>query len=126
MGHYSRQKCIDFIRTTKPRDWKGVEVIAFDAPQATDKPYSDRLKLLQESKYTFYLKVMIIAIPSNHPVISLVKPITCQSRTHLEEVFNDLFNSNEKAQGIVVRDPKAWYFQPNTFYTKNVSYYWFT
>jgi hypothetical protein len=51
MGYNNREQCIKFLRSSySKRDWKGVKILIFDAPGATDKPYSQRLELLQESE----------------------------------------------------------------------------
>jgi hypothetical protein len=51
MGHNTRQKCIEFIQSkNENRNWKDVKIMVFDAPQSTDKPYSQRLSILQSSK----------------------------------------------------------------------------
>jgi hypothetical protein len=50
MGHGQRERCIEFIRNKNgQRNWKDVKIMIFDAPQATDKPYSQRLLMLQQS-----------------------------------------------------------------------------
>jgi hypothetical protein len=52
MGHGKQQQCINFIReSNETRSWKDVKIMVFDAPQATDKPYSQRLELLEKSTY---------------------------------------------------------------------------
>jgi hypothetical protein len=49
MGYNKRDRCVQFLADNK-RNWNHVKIIAFDAPQATDKPYIQRLELLQKSK----------------------------------------------------------------------------
>jgi hypothetical protein len=52
MGHNNRERCVQFIRTPKDkRDWSDVKIMIFDAPQATDKPYDQRLNFLQQRTY---------------------------------------------------------------------------
>jgi hypothetical protein len=47
MGYNTRQLAVDFVQN--PIDWTNVKIIAFDAPQAIDKPYSERLNILKQS-----------------------------------------------------------------------------
>jgi hypothetical protein len=57
MGYNNKQECIDFVQTSESqRNWKDVKIMIFDAPQSTDKPYSQRLELLQKS--TFFLFIV--------------------------------------------------------------------
>jgi hypothetical protein len=51
----NRQHCVTFLTTPDTaKNWKDVKIIVYDAPQMTDKPYSQRLQMLQSSKiYTF-------------------------------------------------------------------------
>jgi hypothetical protein len=57
MGYNSREKCEWFVEKPTDEGWKDVKIIAFEAPQAKDKPYSERLNLLRQSNlfYLFYL-----------------------------------------------------------------------
>jgi hypothetical protein len=56
MPHGSKKDCIDFIRQKDAlRNWKNVKITAFDAPQATDKPYSQRLQYLEQSTKISYI-----------------------------------------------------------------------
>jgi hypothetical protein len=51
MGHNKRQQCVEFVQTKDElRNWKDIRIMIFDAPQSTDKPYSQRLELLKQSK----------------------------------------------------------------------------
>jgi hypothetical protein len=51
MGYNSRNQVIQFMKTNQAeRDWKNVKIIIFDAPQATDNSYAQRLELLKQSK----------------------------------------------------------------------------
>jgi hypothetical protein len=55
-------------------------------------------------------------------MLSVVEPITCQNRDHLEQYFSQLCISQpteKRAEGVVLRDPTAWYYKRNTFFTKN-------
>jgi hypothetical protein len=46
----------------------------------------------------------------------LVNPITCQSREHFEQFFSQCIE--RQSTGIVLRDPTAWYFKGESFFTK--------
>jgi hypothetical protein len=47
----NREQSIRFLREkASQRNWKDVKIVAFDAPQVSDSPYVERLKLLQQSK----------------------------------------------------------------------------
>jgi DNA ligase-1 len=50
MGYNNRQQCVEFLTTMVTRNWKSVKIMVFDAPQATDKSYAQRLELLRQSK----------------------------------------------------------------------------
>jgi DNA ligase-1 len=94
------------LKNLSMNDWAKLKIIAFDAPQLLDEPYSTRLTTLRQ------------AIPSDHPVISIVTPIPCKSRSHLEEFFTQL--SAKGSEGVIVRNPTATYFESNSFYKKTV------
>jgi hypothetical protein len=50
LGHNQRQDSVTFLQTPSiQRDWKNVKIMIFDTPQATDKPYSQRLEMIQQS-----------------------------------------------------------------------------
>jgi hypothetical protein len=50
MGYNKLDKCIQFLQTVpSQRDWRGVKILIFDAPQSMDKPYSGRLDILKQS-----------------------------------------------------------------------------
>jgi hypothetical protein len=51
MGVGRREQCNKFVTQREGiRDWKDVKIMIFDAPQAIDKTYSERLQLLKYSK----------------------------------------------------------------------------
>jgi hypothetical protein len=77
--------------------------MAFDAPQERDKSYMERWDYLQRG------------ITTDHPIVSLVKPTLCNSRQH----FNDYFKQSS-SNGIILRNPTAWYFEKNSFFKKQV------
>jgi hypothetical protein len=55
--------------------------------------------------------------------LAVVEPIVCQGREHLEKYFHQqCINPEAKkyAEGIVLRDPNAWYFKKYAFFTKKV------
>jgi hypothetical protein len=54
MGYNNVERCIQFLRTkSNNRNWKEAKIIIFDSPGATDKPYYERLNLLQNSKLSY-------------------------------------------------------------------------
>jgi hypothetical protein len=48
MGYNRRNKCVEFLTKKEARNWNDVKIIVFDAPQAIDKPYEQRLNILQQ------------------------------------------------------------------------------
>jgi hypothetical protein len=51
-----REKCNEFLLATdEKRNWKDIKITIFDAPQATDKPYSTRLELLHQRMHATLL-----------------------------------------------------------------------
>jgi DNA ligase-1 len=51
MGYNEKQQCIDFVQTRDEKlNWEDVKIMIFDAPQAPDQPYYQRLDLLRKSK----------------------------------------------------------------------------
>jgi hypothetical protein len=61
----------------------------------------------------------------DHPILSLVTSITCQSRDHLQRYFVESCQEQpieRRAEGVVLRDPSAWYYKENSFFTKKVSH----
>jgi hypothetical protein len=69
MGHNTHQMCIDFLKK-KQKDWSDVKIIVFDSPQEIDKPFSERLNILNQSllflliDLIFLLKVFLWTIQS--------------------------------------------------------------
>jgi len=93
-----------FFLKNPNKDWKKVKIIAFDAPHVGDKPYIERLSLLERS------------IPKNHPILSVVSFIQCRDKLHFEEYFK---KNCEFSEGVILRDPNAWYFSVDSFFQKN-------
>jgi hypothetical protein len=125
MGHGNRDQCVDFIKQ-EDRNWNSIKILIFDAPQETDVPYSKRLKLLEQRTFYCFPNWTLIGISKDHPILSLVKPTKCESEYHLESIFNTMCVEQppeKRAEGIVLRDPNAWYFMPGSFLTKKVSVY---
>jgi hypothetical protein len=55
MGYNNKERCVKFLHSNpENRNWEDVKIIAFDAPQVTDKPYSERLALLNQSNLTIF------------------------------------------------------------------------
>jgi hypothetical protein len=53
----------------------------------------------------------------------LINTEKCQSRDHFNKFFHELCNERPKetrAEGIVLRDPSAWYFKNDAFFKKKV------
>jgi hypothetical protein len=62
-------------------------------------------------------------IPADHPIVSIVKPVQCQHRDHFNSFFNEICRDRPKelqAEGVVLRDPTAWYFKTDSFFKKKV------
>jgi hypothetical protein len=60
----------------------------------------------------------------DHPILKVVSPIECKGRDHLNSFFNEICVNRPYAQrgeGVVLRDPKAWYFKEGSFLKKEVS-----
>ena len=53
MGSNNYVQCINFLKNAE-RDWTNAKIIVFDAPQATDIPYSQRLNMLHQSTYNLF------------------------------------------------------------------------
>jgi hypothetical protein len=54
----------------------------------------------------------------------VVKPIVCKDKDHFTRVFNTLGvdrGNGTRPEGVVVRDPNAWYYKSDSFYTKKVT-----
>jgi hypothetical protein len=58
--------------------------------------------------------------------LAIVKPVVCQNRDHLESFFHHICKERPQetlAEGVILRDPKAWYFKSDSFLKKKVTYY---
>jgi hypothetical protein len=55
MGINNYVQCINFLKNAE-RDWTNAKIIVFDAPQATDIPYSQRLNILHQGTYNLFPK----------------------------------------------------------------------
>jgi hypothetical protein len=53
--------------------------------------------------------------------LSVVEAVKCTSRDHFNRFFNSITKERE-GEGVILRDPKAWYYQKNSFYHKQVRY----
>jgi hypothetical protein len=124
MGYNKREDCIRFLNSpNETKDWNTVKIMIFDAPQSPDLSYSQRLELLKQSKPNQDLN-NCLDIPSQHPVLTLVTTTICQDRKHAESFFDRLCKERSvdtRAEGIVLRDPSAWYYQANAFFSKKVT-----
>jgi DNA ligase-1 len=50
MGYNSRDRCLEFLESSpETHNWNEVKILIFDTPEATDKPYSQRLDFLRRS-----------------------------------------------------------------------------
>ena len=65
------------------------------------------------------LYLIVLDIVQDHPILKVVNPIKCQSEQHFDEFFQQC-TKDGKSEGIVLRDPKAWYYESNSFFTKKV------
>jgi hypothetical protein len=71
MGPNNRSKSVDFLRD-QYRDWRSVKIIAFDAPQARDQAYTQRLEILKQGMLctkSFLPFLFISSIPSQQPAV---------------------------------------------------------
>jgi hypothetical protein len=63
-------------------------------------------------------------IPASHSILEVVNTIECSGPRHLQSFFEDTTihrTVNERGQGIIVRNPKAWYFEKDSFYKREFS-----
>jgi ATP-dependent DNA ligase len=110
LGYKKRQKCYEFL-DRDAHDWLNVKIIAFDAPQLAEKTYAERLDALKRG------------IPPDHVTITVASPVQCKGRDHLESFFDEICKDRPAyrcAEGVVIRDPKAWYYEKNSFFEKQV------
>jgi hypothetical protein len=49
-----------------------------------------------------------------------VQPVQCQSSKHFAAFFDQMCKE-QNAEGIVLRNPEAWYFRNNSFFIKKVT-----
>jgi hypothetical protein len=62
----------------------------------------------------------LLGIGNKYSVLQVITPLTCQSRDHFEEFCSQ--KAKEQAEGVIVRNPKAWYFKKDSFFKKKASY----
>jgi hypothetical protein len=76
------------------------------------------------NKVVLYFDFLIMqGIPTDHPVITVVKPTECQSEDHMASFFNQICQDrpeDKRGEGVVLRDPTAWYFKKDSFFKKEV------
>ncbi len=80
------------------------KLMVFDAPQLTEQQYSARLQFLKQH------------IPSDHSILTVVSPILCTNREHLQYFYDQVCKS--EGEGVVLRKPTAWYYEDNSFLIK--------
>jgi hypothetical protein len=118
MGYNNREQCIKFIKSPdNQKNWNGVKILVFDAPLATEKPYFQRLEQLQQSTRN-NLSSNGSEIPQQHAILSVVKPVVCSSRDSMKEFYYQVCQErpvDSRAEGVILRDPTAWYFKQNSF-----------
>jgi hypothetical protein len=61
MGPNKRNDCIPFLKG-KMDDWTNVKIMIFDAPNAMDRPYSERIRLIQSGTYIDYYCEIVLEI----------------------------------------------------------------
>jgi hypothetical protein len=61
-----------------------------------------------------------LGIPEDHTILKVVSSTPCQNARHFEQFFSDTAKDG-KAEGIILRDPQAWYYKHNSFFKKTVS-----
>jgi hypothetical protein len=55
---------------------------------------------------------------STHPLLSVVSPVICTNSQRVDEFYAEI--KNRSGEGIVLRDPKAWYFAKDSFLSEKV------
>jgi hypothetical protein len=66
---------------------------------------------------------ILSGIPGDNPLLSVIKPIKFTSRSHLDHFFYETCTDrpeDKRGEGIVLRDPTAWYFKKDSFFKKEV------
>jgi DNA ligase-1 len=107
MGYNNKVKCIEFLKAPV-KDWSQAKIMIFDAPQEVDQPYSARINNLEHT------------IPSSHSILKVAAFVECKDKQHMNTFFAEVCAKG--AEGIVLRDPSAWYFKPESFLKKTVLY----
>jgi hypothetical protein len=124
-GAGNKNKCIDFIQNAHNRDWSNAKIIAFDCLQQIDMPYSDRLSLLQKRTVIKSSNInFTLEIPSKHSVITVANGVECTGGYHLDKYTREICENrpvDQRAEGVVLRKPTAWYYEQNSFFQHTVS-----
>jgi DNA ligase-1 len=101
----SKLKSTELLQSNNPDLWTLAQIVAFDAPLHQTLVYKDRHKLLSTSI-------------GKHPHLAVVNITECQGRSHLNQVYEQVIAKG--AEGIVLRNPKATYFEQDSFLCKKV------
>jgi hypothetical protein len=109
---------LEFLQTS--HDWKDVRIAVFDAPQIPEQKYTQRLQYLEKRTQLLQELLTLTGLAKDHPILSMVKPIVCQNEGHLNAYFQQLSQEDPTAEEVVLRDPSAWYFHPDSFFIKKV------
>jgi len=67
--------------------------------------------------YSERLEVLKTAIPTSHSILNVVSPVICEGREHF---LNEFKNISKFSEGIILRNPKAWYFEKDGFFKKDI------
>jgi hypothetical protein len=60
----------------------------------------------------------------DHSILRVVSPIVCQGREHFSSFLNEICEKrpiDQRGEGVILRDPRSWYFKKDSFFHKNVS-----
>jgi hypothetical protein len=121
MGHNTLDECQKLVSLNLV-NWSKAKIVVFDVPNMVDNPYKERLKKLTQSNQ-FYLFLTNLDISVAHPLLAVVDPVMCTDRQHFDRFFNEVCQNRpviQRGEGIVLRDPNAWYFQKDSFFVKEV------
>jgi hypothetical protein len=71
------------------------------------------------------VSVTVLGVPQNHSILQVVQAVTCLNREHLDAFYTKICQerpTDKYADGVVIRDPAAWYYKANSFFIKKVKY----
>jgi hypothetical protein len=116
LGQQRKQESLNFLKSSQ-QNWKDVKIVVYDAPQAMDKSYTERLSILLQSTVYFLHFITKLDI-QGHPILSVASVVRCENKEHLASYFKQVCDRG--GEGIDLRNPTAWYFAKNGFFRKKV------